>query len=352
MSVRLDSLRGIYSNELYTASYKKTLPGIIDPPLVGTVDFDSTYQAETPGSKVALLSRVKSSVEFMKSDFFFKGAVIGDESGKLRRHFMEWHTKFTISFACLVFFFIGAPLGAIVRKGGLGMPVVLSIVLFIFYYVVNNIGGKMARDGIWPAWEGMWFSSAVLTILGAFLTYKAVNDSVILNADTYINALNNMIGMRVARNVEKKEVIIYTPDYKSILLRLEQLSERSTHYLSRSKRLLNYITYWKEGCKDTQAEEVAIATEEIVEELANSDQNLVLNKLMDYPIIGGYKQLGSNPDKRVCIAIGICLPLGLPVYLIAVYQRKLLRQDIQTVRKVSEELKDIIVNLTNTNPAL
>lgn len=86
-------------------------------------------------------------------------------------------------------FFIGAPLGAIIRKGGLGMPVVISVILFIFYYIIDNIGFKMARDGVWEAWQGMWLSSAILAPLGIFLTYKAVNDSVILNADTYLNAL-------------------------------------------------------------------------------------------------------------------------------------------------------------------
>ncbi|MDR1557997.1 MAG: LptF/LptG family permease [Tannerellaceae bacterium] len=349
MSVRLDSIKNVYANEVYSSSYKKSFPWNAAPPSQETIvmDFDSVYQAESPGSKAALLSRVKSSIEYVKSDYFFKGATVGDESVRLRRHFMEWHTKFTISFACLIFFFIGAPLGAIIRKGGLGTPVVLSIILFIFYYVINNIGGKMARDGIWLAWEGMWFSSAVLTILGTFLTYKAVNDSVILNADTYINALKNIIGKRAARKVERKEVIIYTPDYKSLVPRLEGLAENSRIYLARHRRWLNYITFWKEGGKDAEAEQLVGEMEMIVEELGNSDQNLVLNKLMDYPIIGGYNQLGENLDKRISLGIGLFLPLGLSVYFVATYQRKLLRQDIRTVQKVSEELREIITNFTN-----
>jgi lipopolysaccharide export system permease protein len=348
MSTRLDSIRNIYAHEVYTASYKKSFPWAAPSPQDTIVmDFDSVYQAESPGSKAALLSRVKSSVEYVKSDYFFKGATVSDESVRLRRHFMEWHTKFTISFACLIFFFIGAPLGAIIRKGGLGTPVVLSIILFIFYYIINNIGSKMARDGIWPAWEGMWFSSAVLTILATFLTYKAVNDSVILNAETYINALKKIIGKRAARKVEKKEVIIYTPDYKNLVPRLESLAENSRMYLSRHKRWLNYITYWKGGGKDADAEQIVSEMEFIVEELSNSDQNLLLNKLMDYPVIGGYKQLGGKLGKRVSLAIGLFLPLGLSVYFATTYQRKLLRQDIRTVQKISEELKEIITNLTN-----
>jgi lipopolysaccharide export system permease protein len=351
MSMRLDSMKEVNANNVYTASYKKVFPGA---PQRGAKEgkttlqadtlvltFDSLYLAEPAGSQVSLLTRTKSSLEYLKSDNFFKAAVIGDESLKVRRHLTEWHNKFTVSFACLVFFFIGAPLGAIIRKGGLGTPVVLSVILFIFYYVINNIGFKMARDGVWPAWEGMWLSSVVLAPLGIFLTYKAVNDSVILNADTYLNALKNLIGKRSTRKVERKEVIIYSPDYQSLLPRLTGLTVNCRDYLNKQKRWINYFTYWKEGGKDPAAEQLALEMEDIVEELSNSDQNLVLNKLMDYPIIGGYKQLGAHLNKKVSMLIGLFFPLGLLVYFVATYQRKLLRQDINTVMKVSQELKEM-----------
>lgn len=360
MGMKLDSIKDVNATILYSASYKKTfgtpVRGDNPPPLarlqgedlpqeVSVINYDSLYQAQTASNKASLLGRAKSGIEYQKSDNTFKALTIKDESQKIRRHLTEWHNKFTISFACLVFFFIGAPLGAIIRKGGLGTPVVISVILFIFYYVINNIGFKMARDGVWLAWQGMWLSSAVLAPLGIFLTYKAVNDSVILNADTYLNALKNLIGKRDSRKVEKKEVIIFAPDYKNLTPRLEQLSETCRTYLSKHKRWINYIFYWKEGGKDSAAESIALEMENIVEELANSDQNLVLNKLMDYPVIGGYKQLGSHLNKNISLAIGIFLPLGIPVYLMATYQRKLLRQDIKTVEKVSEELKDIIIDL-------
>ncbi|MBQ0028953.1 MAG: LptF/LptG family permease [Paludibacteraceae bacterium] len=94
-----------------------------------------------------------------------------------RRHNIEWHRKLTVSVACLLFFFIGAPLGSIIRKGGLGTPIVISVFIFILYYVIDNSGYKMAREGAWYVWMGIWFSSAVLLPLGAFLTYQAATDS-------------------------------------------------------------------------------------------------------------------------------------------------------------------------------
>lgn len=105
---------------------------------------------------------------------------------RIRRHQIEWHRKFTLPFACLVFFFIGAPFGAIIRKGGFGTPVVISILFFILYYIISISGEKFAREGIIPPYLGMWLSSLILMPFGFFLTYKATSDSVILNADTYL----------------------------------------------------------------------------------------------------------------------------------------------------------------------
>ncbi len=105
---------------------------------------------------------------------------------RIRRHQIEWHRKFALSFACLVFFFIGAPFGAIVRKGGFGTPVVVSVLFFILYYIISITGEKFAREGVMLPHIGMWLSSFILMPLGIFLTYKATTDSVILNADTYL----------------------------------------------------------------------------------------------------------------------------------------------------------------------
>ncbi len=220
IGVKLDSLRAINAKSVYDMSYKKSYssskkgeeateapdadsPAEKPTKAIAPLNFDSLYRALTPSEQAALLVRAKTDIESVKADYYFKASTQGDEALKLRRHKTEWHKKFTLSFACLVFFFIGAPLGAIIRKGGLGVPVVISVILFIFYYIVDNIGFKMARDGIWPAWEGMWLSAAVLTPLGLFLTYKAVNDSVILNPDAYLDALKHFFE-RIGRGKRRR----------------------------------------------------------------------------------------------------------------------------------------------------
>jgi len=124
---------------------------------------------------------------------------------RINMHSMEFHRKFTLSFAVLIFFFIGAPLGAIIRKGGLGMPVVVSILLFILYYIFSMTGEKSAREDVWNMASGMWFSSFVFLPVGIWLTYKAVTDSAIMSAETYTNFFKKILPAKVMNRLFKNE---------------------------------------------------------------------------------------------------------------------------------------------------
>jgi lipopolysaccharide export system permease protein len=125
--------------------------------------------------------------------------VIYERKKLINRHEMERHKKFTLSIAVLILFFIGAPLGAIIRKGGLGMPVVVSVLLFILYYILSMTGEKSAREDLWDMVIGMWFSSVVFLILGGWLTYKAVTDSGIMHSETYTDFLKKIKLYRFVR---------------------------------------------------------------------------------------------------------------------------------------------------------
>lgn len=114
-----------------------------------------------------------------------------DESKRswIVKHKIEFHQKFTLSFACLVLFFIGAPLGAIIRRGGLGMPVVVSVLFFILYYILSLSGEKFAKEMVMPAWQGIWLSSAILFPIGILLTYNAMSDSNLIPVHRILNAI-------------------------------------------------------------------------------------------------------------------------------------------------------------------
>lgn len=113
----------------------------------------------------------------------------------IRKNQIEWHKKFTLSFACLIFFFIGAPLGGIIRKGGLGMPVVVSVLLFIIYYIITMMGQRSAKEGVLTVWFGSWLSSIILLPFGVLLTYKSVTDSEIMNGEAYMNFFKKIVAL-------------------------------------------------------------------------------------------------------------------------------------------------------------
>lgn len=163
---------------------------------VKTVNVDSLFNLLTLRDKYRVLGTAITYARTSKNIVANSAQTLDFKIRYLRRYEIEWHRKFTIAFACLVFLFIGAPLGAIIRKGGLGLPLVLSIIFFIFYYILSLTGDKLVRESLLPAYQGMWLSSFVFFTIGVFLTYKATTDSSMLNMDTYMNFIKKYFGQR------------------------------------------------------------------------------------------------------------------------------------------------------------
>jgi lipopolysaccharide export system permease protein len=115
-----------------------------------------------------------------------------DRNKDLRGLNVEWHRKFTLSAACLVLFLIGAPLGSIIRKGGIGTPLVFAIIFFVLFHLMNTFGGKFAGEGVLSPFTGMWLSTMVLTPIGIFLTYKAMRDSQLFNQEYYFRVIKGI----------------------------------------------------------------------------------------------------------------------------------------------------------------
>ena len=168
------------------------------------IDFDSLYLAHKPEEKQEISRIALSSIGMNAAEISMKGDYSYTLNRQLRTHQIEAIGKITLSLACIIFFFIGAPLGAIIRKGGIGTPLVISVLLFIFYYIIDNTGFKFARDGKTAVWEGVWLSSFVLLPLGVFLTYKAMRDSAVLNGDAYKNFFRRLRGLQ-RRELELKQ---------------------------------------------------------------------------------------------------------------------------------------------------
>jgi lipopolysaccharide export system permease protein len=351
MSYSIDSIKNDNTVMLKNASYMRYASGNKDS-LVYLWGNNRAAEPQTLFDKLAdndkrdVLAAARNSIEMIRNDNNFRANTVQDEELKLRRHQTEWHRKFTLSFACLVFFFIGAPLGAIIRKGGIGMPAVISVVLFIFYYIIDNVGFKLAKEGVWPAWQGMWLSSSILFVLGTFLTYKATNDSAVLNVDTYLLAIKEWLGRRGARDIERKTFAIERLNYRVYEKEVAQFDALCHSYMEERKRLSNYFVFWRnEEMRSGKREKELIAgMESIVERGTLSDKNLLLAKLMDYPQILPAKQ-GFILPPWAAMAMALCFPLGLLGYFSVGYQHRLFVQDMKVTLHVNEELMKIVTDI-------
>ena len=307
-------------------------------------DFELFFNSLPSNQKVQVLEDAKMKIERMMNDFNFRMYSQSDVQRQIRLHKAELHKKFTYSLACFLFFFIGAPLGAIIRKGGLGLPAVLSVFLFIAYYNVDLFGFKMARLGTWPVWQGMWLSSLVLAALGAFLTYKAINDSVVINPDAWMEYLQRLFGKREIRNYTHKEVIMNPPDYPESIRLMEKWNEETNHYLYQKRKIPFYTSFWKQDFQNLDLNQLLTTMDNWIEDLLNSNENLIIGKLMDYPVITPYKLLFLNkPVLRWSCAI--IFPIGILFYIICFLKQKQINNDLSTVIKVNEEIRKELINL-------
>lgn len=174
--------------------------------LAHTVNVDSLFKSAKPENLRTCLNQAIAKARRQQQEYQFKGAVLLDQQKSMRRHQIELMRKFTLSVACLVFFFIGAPLGAIIKKGGIGTPLVISVFLFIVYFIFDNSGYKFAREGKVAVWFGMWMSTMVMLPLGVFFTIKAVGDTQMFDAEFFKRFFARFKRKSPTRNIQSKEL--------------------------------------------------------------------------------------------------------------------------------------------------
>ena len=173
---------------------KKSKAGVKYLPFKGKNAMDglSTNQKMAALANAANEVRTVGDVIKSRADFY------KDSDKTVRKYAVEYQKKFTLSAACVALFLIGAPLGAIIRKGGLGMPVVVSVIFFLVYYIISTIGEKSVKDGDLSPFIGMWIAILVLTPIGLFLSYKAANDSVLFDMEAYKRFFNKLLRRKEA----------------------------------------------------------------------------------------------------------------------------------------------------------
>jgi len=313
-----------------------------------TAMLDTVYNRLSPEQQRSVMQRAASRVQMATMDTEFRGMVANDVGSRERDYRLEVINKFTLSLTCLIFFFIGASLGAIIRKGGLGVPVIISVLVFIVFYILDNTGTRMAKQASWTIAFGKGLAPAVLIPIAVFVTYKANKDSVVFNMDAYRMFFMRLFGLRLKRNVASKEVIINDPDYVGDARRLKALSATLEQYSQEHKlvRLPNPVNVFFKYKRDTVIEQMAAELEDIIEDLGNTRDRYVLSYLNQYPVVSEKAHTRPFDTPWMNKAAAVIFPVGIILYIRMCRFRLRLYKDLRQIMKTNALMTERIEVIT------
>ena len=349
-----DSISRVYFRQLQNGSYAShrltkadttKLMNLMESEAVTYIDVDSLFHSSTREQRKKWLENEQRRINNLKNELSLKTRTVFNADKNIRRHQIEWFYKITLSLSCIVFFLIGAPLGAIIRKGGLGMPVIVSVFTFIVYYILDTSGTKLAREGEISVLWGVWMSTSVLAPLGLFLTYQANKDSGVFNIDLYKTAFNWLFALRTKRNNVMKEVVIDDPDYRTTHSELGALSAacKEYHRTSLQGRLPSYVGLFASRSRHDKAL-IAINGQlnSLVNQLSNSRDHEIISKINTYPVLSVGGHVPPLPRRWMNVLIGVALPAGVLFYVRSVFFRDRLKNDFKQIIKTNKEIQNII----------
>lgn len=328
---QVDSLGNMFGNEIKTSTYmgipyyndaQKATEKVAEKKstkskIVRKIDVDSVFNAPSPSMARTYLNQAMAKVKRQQMEFEFKSALLTDQQKLMRRHDIELERKFTLSLACLIFFFIGAPLGAIIKKGGLGTPLVISVALFVVYFIFDNIGLKMAKDGKTDVWLGVWLSSIILAPMGVFFTYKSIADSAVFDFDTYRRIVRRVLHIPEKRRIAFKEVVMDVPNNNELNKQLCVFNSKVAERIEARSKTPFYKMPFFVSFNATLREEF----DDVVVALSYSRDPHVINLLNEYPV----NPLGRNAAQILTIGEQIS---------------KLLAPEVENVEDSTEEQTD------------
>ena len=314
-------------------------------------DVLESYNKLTNAEKQQALATAQNTVTRQISELEYRSMITQDGDTLIRFHKIEAYNKFTTAFSCLLFFFIGASLGAIIRKGGLGIPIIVSVLVFITYYILDNSGYRMAREGIWSVWFGKLLSTLVLTPLAVFVTYKAHNDSMVFNLDLYRNFFIKLFGLHLKRHISMKEVVIYEPHYSEDREKLSNIQSLLTNYRERKKlqHFPNPLKVFFQYNVDHEIEDICEQLEKVVEDLANTKDAQLISMLNKLPILS--TKAHTRPFEKKCLntLCAIIVPLGFVLYVRMWHFRLRLWKDSKSIINAIDNINEQIIFIQETN---
>jgi len=341
-----DSVGNVYYRDAQQSIYpilklkKKDMNKAIMLASTRNYNLDSIYTKLRPEERSQIIERTLMNTQQTISDLDFKSMITSDGDKLIRMHDIAEINKYLLALTCLIFFFIGAPLGAIIRKGGLGVPIIISVLVFIIYYILNNTGYRMTRQGDWAIWFGRGLSPAILIPTAIFITYKANNDSAVFNIDLYRNFFIRILGLRMKRNISSKEVIISAPRYIDDADMLRKMNNEIEAYVERSnlKSPPNFIKTFFKYQPDHDIEQLSKKLETVIEDLSNTRNRIILSELNQYPILITKAHTRPFEYKYLNIASAIIIPVGLFLYCRMWGFRLRLYRDLKTIKQTNESI--------------
>ena len=312
--------------------------------LAKNFDFDKLVEKESRDKKRQMLGDAMSRVQNELNDLEFKSMMTKDNERLIREHEIEAINKFTLALQCLLFFFIGAPLGAIIRKGGLGVPVIVSVFVFIVYYILDNVGYRMARQGTWDVWFGKTLALGVLLPATVFITYKACKDSMVFNADLWRSVFMRALGLREKRHIAGKEIVIQEPDYQADAAQLRRISAAVADYARKHnlKSPPNVVKVFFKYEPDHEIERISEQLESVIEDLGNTRDRQVMHEINHYPVLAVKAHTRPFEKPWLNVASAICLPLGAFFYCRMWRFRLRLYRDLQVVRNTNSSIANYV----------
>lgn len=341
-----DSVGNVYYRDAQQSIYpilklkKKDMNKAIMLASTRNYNLDSIYTKLRPEERSQIIERTLMNTQQTISDLDFKSMITSDGDKLIRMHDIAEINKYLLALTCLIFFFIGAPLGAIIRKGGLGVPIIISVLVFIIYYILNNTGYRMTRQGDWAIWFGRGLSPAILIPTAIFITYKANNDSAVFNIDLYRNFFIRILGLRMKRNISSKEVIISAPRYIDDADMLRKMNNEIEAYVERSnlKSPPNFIKTFFKYQPNHDIEQLSKKLETVIEDLSNTRNRIILSELNQYPILITKAHTRPFEYKYLNIASAIIIPVGLFLYCRMWGFRLRLYRDLKTIKQTNESI--------------
>ena len=305
---------------------------------LSTINADSLFHVASRDGQIEIRKSMRQVVSTQSNELTIKGSNMFSGDRVIRKHWISWMKKIVNSLSILIFFFIGAPLGAIIRKGGLGVPVIVSVLTYILFYITSVSGEKMFREGVWSI-IGCWLSTLVLTPLSVFFTVKANKDSTVFQPEVIVEFLKYWFGGRTARNITRKDVVIDEPDRNMCLGLTGNIRTASARIMDSelSNRMPRYLSLFFRPLDTSDMDNLYADADKLALELGNSRDRVELDLVNGMPIIPVHGVKGPFRHRWLNVLSGILVPLGLLFSLREwLFRSKIMKQVAQAARVAGE----------------